>query len=86
VITLAHEARLDDETLPMALRSPAFYVGALGSRRTHEKRVERLAKAGLTDAEIARIDAPVGLAIGAKGPAEIAVSILGAIIKARRGA
>ncbi len=86
VITLAHDARLDDETLPLAVRSPCFYVGALGSRRTHEKRVERLAKAGLTDAEIARIDAPVGLPIGAKGPAEIAVSILGAIIKARRGA
>ena len=86
VITLAHDARLDDETLPLAVRSPCFYVGALGSRRTHEKRVERLAEAGLTAAEIARIDAPVGLPIGAKGPAEIAVSILGAVIKARRGA
>lgn len=86
VITLAHDARLDDETLPVAVRSPCFYVGALGSRRTHEKRVERLAKAGMTEAEIARVDAPVGIPIGAKGPAEIAVSILGAIIKARRGA
>lgn len=85
VITLAHDARLDDETLPLAVRSPCFYVGALGSRRTHDKRVERLAKAGLTEAEIARIDAPVGLPIGAKGPAEIAVSILGAVIRARRG-
>lgn len=86
VVTLAHDARLDDETLPLALRSPCFYVGALGSRRTHEKRVERLLKAGLSSAEIGRIDAPVGVPIGAKGPAEIAVSILGAIIKARRGA
>jgi xanthine dehydrogenase accessory factor len=86
VITLAHDARLDDETLPLAVRAPCFYVGALGSRRTHEKRVARLAQAGLTEAEIARIDAPVGLDIGAKGPAEIAVSILGAVIKARRGA
>ncbi|WP_244534523.1 XdhC family protein [Hyphomicrobium sp. CS1GBMeth3] len=86
VITLAHDARLDDETLPLAVRSPCFYVGALGSRRTHEKRVERLANAGMTETEIARIDAPVGLPIGAKGPAEIAVSILGAVIKARRGA
>jgi xanthine dehydrogenase accessory factor len=86
VVTLAHDARLDDETLPVAVRSPCFYVGALGSRRTHEKRVERLAKAGMTEAEIARVDAPVGIPIGAKGPAEIAVSILGAIIKARRGA
>ena len=85
VVALAHEARLDDETLVPAVRSSCFYVGALGSRRTHEKRVERLGKAGLTAAEIARIDAPVGLPIGAKGPGEIAVSILGAIIRARRG-
>jgi xanthine dehydrogenase accessory factor len=85
VVALAHEARLDDETLVPALRSSSFYVGALGSRKTHEKRVERLRKAGLSDADIARIDAPVGLAIGAKGPAEIAVSILGAIIRARHG-
>lgn len=85
VVTLAHDARLDDETLPIAVRSACFYVGALGSRRTHEKRVERLRDAGMTDAEMARIDAPVGIPIGAKGPAEIAVSILGAIIKARRG-
>jgi xanthine dehydrogenase accessory factor len=85
VVALAHEARLDDETLVPAVRSSCFYVGALGSRRTHEKRVERLGKAGLTAVEIARIDAPVGLPIGAKGPGEIAVSILGAIIRARRG-
>lgn len=85
VVTLAHEARLDDETLAAALRSPCFYVGALGSRRTHEKRVERLGKAGFSADEIARIDSPVGLPIGAKGPAEIAVSILGAIIRARHG-
>jgi xanthine dehydrogenase accessory factor len=86
VVTLAHEARLDDETLTLALRSPCFYVGALGSRRTHEKRVERLSAAGMSDAEIARLDAPVGLRIGAKGPGEIAVSILAALIKARHGA
>jgi xanthine dehydrogenase accessory factor len=85
VVALAHEARLDDESMIAALRSDCFYVGALGSRRTHEKRVERLRQAGLTEAEIARIDAPVGLSIGAKGPGEIAVSILGAIIRARRG-
>ncbi len=85
-MTLAHEARLDDETLKLALRSPCFYVGALGSRRTHEKRVERLSAAGMSDAEIARLDAPVGLRIGAKGPGEIAVSILAALIKARHGA
>lgn len=85
VVALAHEARLDDESMLAALRSDCFYVGALGSRRTHEKRVARLRQAGLTEAEIARIDAPVGLSIGAKGPGEIAVSILGAIIRARRG-
>ncbi len=86
VVTLAHEARLDDETLTVALRSPCFYVGALGSRRTHEKRVARLEEAGLSSEEIARLDAPVGLNIGARGPAEIAVSILAVLIKARRGA
>lgn len=86
VVSLAHDARLDDETLPLAVRSSCFYVGALGSRRTHEKRVERLREAGLSVDEISRIDAPVGIPIGAKGPAEIAVSILGAVIKARRGA
>lgn len=86
VVTLAHEARLDDEALTHALRSPCFYVGALGSRRTHEKRVARLSEAGFSEADIARIDAPVGLPIGAKGPAEISVSILAALIKARRGA
>lgn len=86
VVTLAHEGRIDDETLAIALRAPCFYVGALGSRRTHEKRVARLRAAGLTEAEIARIDAPVGLAIGARGPGEIAVSILAALIKARHGA
>ena len=86
LVSLAHDARLDDETLPLAVRSSCFYVGALGSRRTHEKRVERLREAGMSEDEILRIDAPVGIPIGAKGPAEIAVSILGAVIKARRGA
>lgn len=86
VVTLAHSADLDHETLMTALKSDCFYVGALGSKRTHEKRVARLKAAGLTDAEIARIDAPVGLPIGAKGPMEIAVSILAALIKARRRA
>jgi xanthine dehydrogenase accessory factor len=84
LVTLTHEARLDDEALAVALRSPAFYVGALGSRRTQAKRVERLKAAGFTDAELARLDAPVGVAIGAQGPAEIAVSILAGVIKGRR--
>jgi xanthine dehydrogenase accessory factor len=85
VVTLTHDPKLDDPALEVALRSPAFYVGALGSRRTHAKRVARLTEAGLTDAEIARIAAPVGLDIGAVTAAEIAVSILAQIVSARRG-
>ncbi len=76
VVLLTHDPKLDDPALLRALPSPAFYVGALGSTRTHAKRVERLRAAGLTEAQIARIDAPVGLAIGARSPAEIAVATL----------
>ena len=79
VVTLTHDPKLDDPALLTALGSQAFYVGALGSTRTHAKRVERLAAAGLGEAEIARLHAPVGLDIGAKSPAEIAVSILAEI-------
>jgi xanthine dehydrogenase accessory factor len=86
VVALTHVAHIDDEALALALRSDCFYIGALGSRRTHARRVERLATAGLDEAAIARIHAPVGLAIGAQGPAEIAVSILADIVKTRRGA
>jgi xanthine dehydrogenase accessory factor len=67
------------------LRSPAFYVGALGSRKTHAKRVERLREQGLGDDEIARIHAPIGLAIGAKSPAEIAISIMAQITQVLHG-
>jgi len=84
VVTLTHDPKLDDPALLVALRSPAFYVGALGSRRTHAKRVARLTEAGLTTAEIARIRAPVGLDIGAITAAEIAVSIIADIVQARR--
>ena len=86
VVTLTHDPKLDDPALDVALRSPAFYIGSLGSRRTHAKRVARLAEAGLTEAEIARIHAPVGLDIGAVTAPEIAVSILAQIVAARRGA
>ncbi|MBL8491885.1 MAG: XdhC family protein [Rhodocyclaceae bacterium] len=82
VVTLAHDPKLDDPALAAALRSPAFYVGALGSRRTHAKRVERLAAEGVGD-QLGRIRAPVGLDIGGRSPAEIAVSILAQIIQAR---
>jgi len=86
VVTLTHAAALDDEALTAALRSDCLYIGALGSMRTHAKRLERLRAAGFGVSELARIRAPVGLAIGAKGPAEIAVSILAEIVKVARGA
>ena len=86
VVALTHVAHIDDEALALALRSDCFYIGALGSRRTHARRVARLTVAGLDEDAIARIHAPVGLAIGAQGPAEIAVSILADIVKTRRGA
>jgi len=83
VVTLTHDPKLDDPALEAALKSDVFYIGALGSKRTHAKRKERLAEAGITDEQFARIHGPVGLNIGAKSPAEIAVSILGQIVEAR---
>lgn len=83
VVTLTHDPKLDDPALESALRSDVFYVGALGSKRTHAKRKERLAEAGIGDEQFARIHGPVGLNIGAKSPAEIAVSILGQIVEVR---
>ena len=83
VVTLTHDPKLDDPALEAALKSDAFYVGALGSRRTHAKRKERLVEAGITDEQFARVHGPVGLNIGAKSPAEIAVSILGQIVEVR---
>ena len=85
VVTLTHDPKLDDPALEVALRSPAFYVGSLGSRKTHAKRIARLTEAGLSDAELGRIHAPVGLDIGAVTASEIAVSILAQIVSARRG-
>ena len=83
VVTLTHDPKLDDPALESALRSDVFYVGALGSRRTHAKRKDRLAEAGITEEQFARVHGPVGLNIGAKSPAEIAVSILGQIVEVR---
>ena len=83
VVTLTHDPKLDDPALESALKSDAFYIGALGSRRTHAKRKERLAEVGITDEMFQRVHGPVGLNIGAKSPAEIAVSILGQIIEVR---
>ena len=79
VVTLTHDPKLDDPALHVALRSEAFYIGSLGSNRTHAGRVERLTEAGHTEAEIARIHAPIGLNIGGKSPAEIAISIMAQI-------
>ncbi|MEQ8194092.1 MAG: XdhC family protein [Rhodospirillales bacterium] len=76
VVTLSHDPKFDEPALTVSVRSPAFYIGALGSRRTHARRVERLQEAGLSDAEIGRIHGPVGLPIGSLSPAEIAISIL----------
>ncbi|MCC6532410.1 MAG: XdhC family protein [Burkholderiales bacterium] len=86
VVTLTHDPKLDDPALIAALSSPAFYVGALGSKRTHAKRIERLTEAGLAD-KVGRIHAPVGLDLGGRSPREIAVSILAQVIQVRyRGA
>jgi len=85
-LTLTHDPKIDDPALHAALRSEAFYVGALGSRRTHEKRIERLREAGFDTDAIRRIRGPVGLAIGARTPAEIAISIMAEITAVLRGA
>ena len=85
VVTLTHDPKLDDPALEVALRSDAFYIGSLGSRRTHAKRLARLVEAGCTGEELAKIRAPVGLDIGAVTATEIAVSIVAEIIAARRG-
>ncbi|MCK5545898.1 MAG: XdhC family protein [Rhodospirillaceae bacterium] len=80
VVTLTHDAKPDDMALGLALRSDAFYVGALGSKKTHAARTQRLMEEGYTKEEIGRISAPVGLDIGARTPAEIAVSILSELV------
>ena len=86
ICALTHDPKLDHPALVQALRSDAFYVGALGSKKTHAARVERLAEAGLSEAESARIAAPIGLDIGAVSPAEIAISVMAQITLALRGA
>lgn len=84
LVLLTHDPKLDDPALHIALGSAAFYIGALGSTRTHAKRVERLTEAGFSADQIARIRGPVGLDIGAASPAEIAVSILAQMVQALR--
>jgi xanthine dehydrogenase accessory factor len=83
IAVLTHDPKLDDPALLAALRSRAFYVGALGSQRTQDKRRARLTAAGLSDAEISRLHGPIGLPLGGRSPEEIAVAILGEVVKTR---
>ena len=85
VVAVTHDPKLDDLVLLEALKSPAFYVGALGSRSNTAKRKERLALFDLTGAEIDRLHGPIGLDIGSRTPAEIAVSILAEVVAVRNG-
>jgi xanthine dehydrogenase accessory factor len=81
---LTHDPKIDDPALRIALRADCFYIGALGSRKTHAKRLERMRAEGFDEAALARIHAPIGLDIGAVSPAEIAVSIIGEIVASLR--
>ena len=83
-VALTHDPKIDDPALQHALARDCFYIGALGSKKTHAKRVTRLKEAGLSDAAIARIHAPIGLPIGAVSPAEIALAIMGEITQTLR--
>jgi len=85
VVTLTHDPKLDDPALRVALESEAFYITALGSKRTHAKRLDRLRAEGVDEARLARIRGPAGLAIGAKSPAEIAISIVAQATQALHG-
>jgi len=85
VATLTHDPKLDDPALLAALASPAFYVGALGSTRTHARRCERLRAEGCAQTALARIHAPIGLDLGGRMPGEIAVAILAQALQARYG-
>ena len=84
IVTLTHDPKIDDPAIRSALNSDAFYLGCLGSRRTHAKRIDRLAEAGTCEADLARIHAPVGLDIGARSPAEVAVAVMAEVTASLR--
>ena len=87
VVALTHDPRMDDLTLLEAVRTPAFYIGAMGSRRTSENRLERISRIGQLDgASLARINAPIGLKLGSKTPAEIALAVMADIVRVKNGA
>jgi xanthine dehydrogenase accessory factor len=85
-VALTHDPKIDDPALMHALKSDCFYIGALGSKKTHARRVERLKAQGVSDSGIARIHAPIGLPIAAQTPPEIAIAIMGEIVAALRQA
>jgi xanthine dehydrogenase accessory factor len=85
VVLLTHDPKLDDPALHIALKSEAFYIGALGSKKTHQQRKERLKNSGFTEKQIDRVYGPIGLDIGASSPEEIAISILSEVIATLRG-
>ncbi|NKL23929.1 XdhC family protein [Rhizobium leguminosarum] len=84
LVALSHDPKIDDYAISLALEQGCFYVGALGSRKTHAKRLDRLANQGATEAQLQKIRGPIGLDIGAKSPAEIAIAILAEVISAWR--
>ena len=82
---MSHDPKIDDPALVAALRSPAFYVGALGSAETNRQRTLRLKDAGLSESELSRLRAPIGLNLGGRAPAEIALAVMAEIVATRSG-
>jgi len=85
LVVLTHDAKIDNPALLLALAKPIRYIGALGSRKTHAKRVAALQELGATEEQLARIHAPIGLYLGGRGPEEIAVSIIAEIVAVKNG-
>jgi xanthine dehydrogenase accessory factor len=84
LVALTHDPKFDDQPIMAALQAGCFYIGALGSRKTHGRRLERLRGEGIDEAALSRIHAPIGLSIGARSPAEIAIAILAQVIETLR--